>query len=245
MFDQHLTRRARAEHKKKIKFAKRKLETGWKPGRSTRRKQKAATMIQRVFRSHLLRQAFQRSRQNVRFTFTSLQAFGHARSRQHWRNVDLRRLSREELRLLALTLNLPSTGKKVLLICRIQRWVDQYVLANDLATQAPARAVENRRKAQGSVYFCEAHPCAELVDIRPLRGHHITSIAAGSESDAVYALDNARGAAWLCRTGGLASQVGLCSHIHRQDEFEPTPRESHWLATPVFLHTLRVEHVEH
>ncbi|KAG3015767.1 hypothetical protein PC121_g13644 [Phytophthora cactorum] len=244
MMDPNMTRRARAEQKKKIKAAQRKLESGWKPGRSKRRKQKAAVMIQRVYRSHLLRQAFQRSRHNVRFTFTSLQAFGHARSRQHWRNVDLRRLSREELRLLALTLNLPSTGKKVLLICRIQRWMDLHVLGSDMAAQAAARALENRRKAQGSVYFCEAHPGADLVDIRPLRGHHITSIAAGSESNAVYALDGARGAAWLCRTGGLASQVGLCSHVHRRDEFEPTPRESHWLATPVFLHTLRAEHVD-
>ncbi|KAG6964105.1 hypothetical protein JG687_00006180 [Phytophthora cactorum] len=206
MMDPNMTRRARAEQKKKIKAAQRKLESGWKPGRSKRRKQKAAVMIQRVYRSHLLRQAFQRSRHNVRFTFTSLQAFGHARSRQHWRNVDLRRLSREELRLLALTLNLPSTGKKVLLICRIQRWMDLHVLGSDMAAQAAARALENRRKAQGSVYFCEAHPGADLVDIRPLRGHHITSIAAGSESNAVYALDGARGAAWLCRTGGLASQ---------------------------------------
>ncbi|EEY61829.1 uncharacterized protein PITG_13774 [Phytophthora infestans T30-4] len=187
-------------------------------------------MIQRVYRSHMLRRAFQRSRHHVRFTFTSLQAFGHARSRQHWRNIDLRRLSREELRLLALTLNLPST--------------DQHVLGGDIAAQAAARALENRRKAQGSVFFYEAHPGADLVDIRPLRGHHITSVAAGSESDAVYALDGARGAAWLCRTGGLASQVGLCSQIHRRDEFESTPRESHWLATPVFLHTLRAEHVE-
>lgn len=173
-----MTRRARAERKKKIKTAQRKLQPGWKPGRSKRRKQKAAAMIQRAYRSHLLRQAFQRSRQNVRFTFTSLRAFGHARSRHHWRNVDLRRLSREELRLLALTLSLPSTGKKVLLICRIQRWVDQHVLANDMAAQAAARALELRRKAQGSVYFCEAHPGADLVDIHPLRGHHITSIAA-------------------------------------------------------------------
>ncbi|KAG6961576.1 hypothetical protein JG688_00009018 [Phytophthora aleatoria] len=178
MMDPNMTRRARAEQKKKIKAAQRKLESGWKPGRSKRRKQKAAVMIQRVYRSHLLRQAFQRSRHNVRFTFTSLQAFGHARSRQHWRNVDLRRLSREELRLLALTLNLPSTGKKVLLICRIQRWMDLHVLGSDMAAQAAARALENRRKAQGSVYFCEAHPGADLVDIRPLRGHHITSIAA-------------------------------------------------------------------
>ncbi|ETO80364.1 hypothetical protein F444_05120 [Phytophthora nicotianae P1976] len=244
MMEPNMTQRARAEYKKKIKAAKRKLESGWKPGRSKRRKQKAVVMIQRAYRSHLLRQAFQRSRHNVRFTFSSLQAFGHARSRQHWRNVDLRRMSREELRLLALTLNLPSTGKKVLLICRIQRWVDLHVLGSDMATQAAARALENRRKAQGSVYFSEAHPGADLVDIRPLRGHHITSIAAGAESDAVYALDEARGAAWLCRTGGLASQVGLCSHVHRRDEFELTPRESHWLATPVFLHTLRSEHVE-
>uniref|UniRef100_H3HDF5 1-phosphatidylinositol 4-kinase n=1 Tax=Phytophthora ramorum TaxID=164328 RepID=H3HDF5_PHYRM len=206
--DQHLTRQARAEQKKKIKAAQRKLQPGWKPGRPKRRKRIAATMIQRCFRSHLLRQAFQRSRQNVRFTFTSLRAFGHARSRQHWRDVDLRRLSREELRLLALTLNLPSTGKKVLLICRIQRWVDQHVLANDMAAQAAARALENRRKAQGSVYFCEAHPGADLVDIRPLRGHYITSIAAGSESDAVYALDGARArghAMALAKAGELFS----------------------------------------
>lgn len=239
--DQPLTRK---QQKQRIKAAQRKLQPGWKPGRSKRRKLIAATMIQKAYRSHLLRQAFQRSRQEIRFTFASLRAFGHARSRQHWRNVDLRRLSREELRLLALTLNLPSTGKKVLLICRIQRWVDQHVLVNDMAAQAAARALENRRKAQGSVYFCEAHPGADLVDIRPLRGHYITSITAGSESDAVYALDDARGAAWLCRTGGLASQVGLCSHVHRRDEFESTPRESHWLATPVFLHTLRAEHID-
>lgn len=177
MDQQHLTRRARAEQKEKIKAAKRKLETGWRPGRSKRRKLIAAIMIQRAFRSHLLRQAFQRSRQHVRFTFNSLRAFGNARSPNHWRNVDLRRLSREELRLLALTLNLPSTGKKVLLICRIQRWVDQHVVVNDMAAQAAARALENRRKAQGSVYFCETYPGADLVDIHPLRGHHITSIA--------------------------------------------------------------------
>ncbi|RLN96587.1 hypothetical protein BBJ28_00000161 [Nothophytophthora sp. Chile5] len=66
----------------------------------------------------------------------------------------------------------------------------------------------------------------------------------GGDSDAVYALDDMRGAAWLCRTGGLASQVGLCSHVLRRDEFESSPSESHWLATPVFLHTLRAEHVE-
>lgn len=169
---------ARTEQVNKVKAAQRKLDAGWKPGRLKRRQQKAATMIQRAYRSYLMRQTFQRLRQDVRLTFASLRAFSHARSRKRWRNVDLRRLSREELRLLALSLNLPSSGKKVLLICRIQRWVDLHVVGSDMATQAAAQTLANQRKIQSSVYFCEAHPGADVIDIRPLRGHHITSIAA-------------------------------------------------------------------
>ncbi|KAL7686113.1 putative regulator of chromosome condensation 1/beta-lactamase-inhibitor protein II [Plasmopara halstedii] len=243
--DLGMMRQAQVERNSKVKAAQRKLESGWKPGRLKRRQQIAATMIQRAYRIHLLHQTFQRFRQDIRFTYSSLRAFGHARSRNHWRDVDLRRMSREELRLIALSLNLPSSGKKVLLICRIQRWVYSHVEVFNLATQAAARALEKSRKAQGSVYFCGAHPRADVIDIRPLRGHYITSVAAGFDSDAVYALDSARGAAWLCRTGGLASQTELCSNVHVSNEFELTSRKSHWLASPVLLHALQTEQVKH
>ncbi|GLD99180.1 hypothetical protein PINS_up007898 [Pythium insidiosum] len=125
-----------------------KLNPGWRPGRKKRRRQLAATMIQKCFRSYLLRKAFKRQRNVVAESFQALRAFHHARDRQHWRKVDLRQLSREELRLIALSLNLPSTGKKVLLLGRVQRWVDQNVLAKNLAIDAAARAQE--KQSQGT-----------------------------------------------------------------------------------------------
>lgn len=68
----------------------------------------------------------------------------------------------------------------------------------------------------------------------------------GSDSDAVYAIDATRGALWLCKTGGLSSQVGLCSALSKatnsSNAFED-PMESRWLVNPVFVHTLRTEHV--
>lgn len=119
-----------------------KLNPGWRYGRRKRRRAKAATMIQKCFRSYLLRKAFQAQRLDVRQSFAALRAFQHARDRKHWRSVDLHQLTREELRLIALSLNLPSTGKKVLLLCRIQRWIDQQIRVNDLAAQAAAKAQE-------------------------------------------------------------------------------------------------------
>lgn len=162
-----------------------KLHPGWRPGRKKRRQHLAATMIQKCFRSYLLRKAFRASRVSIATSFQALRAFHHARDRKHWRRVDLRTLKREELRLVALSLNLPSTGKKVLLLGRIQRWVDQHLRVNDLAGAAAAKALEAHAKAQGSVYFCEAYPDAEPIDIRPLRGKGITSIAAVRRSFAL------------------------------------------------------------
>lgn len=66
----------------------------------------------------------------------------------------------------------------------------------------------------------------------------------GYESDAVYAIDAARGAVWLCKTGGHASQVGLCDVRTNSDVFDP-PLETRWLVNPVFLQVLRAEHVTH
>lgn len=164
---------------KRKKFKTPKLNPGWKPvGKTKRKQQLAATMIQKCFRSYLLRKAFQTSRSTVQQSFHALRAFHHARNRKYWRSVDLRSLKREELRMVALSLNLPSTGKKVLLMGRIQRWVDQHLRVNDLAGEVAAKALENRAKSQGTVYFCEAYPGAEPIDIRPLRGKSITSVAA-------------------------------------------------------------------
>lgn len=123
-----------------------KLHPGWRPGRKKRRQQLAAAMIQKCFRSYLLRKAFRASRVSVAESFQALRAFRHARDRKYWRTVDLRKLKREELRLAALSLNLPSTGKKVLLLGRIQRWLDQHVRVNDLAGEAAAKALESRAK---------------------------------------------------------------------------------------------------
>ncbi|TYZ64661.1 hypothetical protein PybrP1_002507 [[Pythium] brassicae (nom. inval.)] len=181
-----------------------------------RRRHLAASMIQKCFRSYLLRKAFRTSRVSVAESFQTLRAFRHARDRKYWRTVDLRKLKREELRLVALSLNLPSTGKKVLLLGRIQRWMDQHVRMNDLAGEAAAKALESHVKAQGTVYFCEAYPGAEPIDIRPLRGKGITSVAAAA----------AAGIGFGCRSG----------------VFED-PIESRWLVNPVFMHTLRTEHI--
>jgi hypothetical protein len=131
--------------KKKMKPSA-KLKPGWKPGRTKRRQELAATMIQKCFRCFLLRRAFRETRVDTRATFAALRAFHRARDRKVWRGVDLRAMSREELRLAALALNIPSTGKKVLMICRLQRWVDQQLLASDLAAEAAARAAELHAK---------------------------------------------------------------------------------------------------
>lgn len=135
-----------------------KLNPGWKPGRFKRRRALAATMIQKCFRSYLLRRAFRDNRIDTKATFMALRAFHRARDRKVWRGVDLRTMSREELRLAALALNLPSTGKKVLLICRIQRWVDQQLLASDLAADAAARAVELHAKGK-ETHDAEVNNC--------------------------------------------------------------------------------------
>uniref|UniRef100_K3WM54 WW domain-containing protein n=1 Tax=Globisporangium ultimum (strain ATCC 200006 / CBS 805.95 / DAOM BR144) TaxID=431595 RepID=K3WM54_GLOUD len=227
-----------------------KLHPGWNPiGKTQRRQRLAVTMIQKCFRSYLLRAAFRTNRVNVAQSFDALRAFHHVRDRKYWRTVDLRSLHREELRMLALALNLPSTGKKVLLMGRIQRWVDQRLRVHDVAGDAAAKALANRAKCQGSVYFCEAYPGAEPIDIRPLRGKSITHIAAGAESDAVYAIDGTRGTVWLCKTGGLASQIGLCRNapIGDVDKDDPLafvdPIESRWLVNPVFVQPLGSEHM--
>ncbi|DAZ96075.1 TPA: hypothetical protein N0F65_005853 [Lagenidium giganteum] len=229
--------------KKKKRVKPKKLQVGWKPGAKKRKRNAAATMIQKCFRSYVLHKMFRAQRLDVRQSFEALKAFKRARDRNYWRSVDLRKLSREELRMLALSLNLPSTGKKVLLICRVQRWVDQHILTNNLAVDAAAVALDKQFKGQGAVYYCEAMRGKHPIDIQPLRGKNITNVAAGHESDAVYAIDRDKGSTWLCKTGGLSSQVGLCSSVYNADVFDP-PLESRWLVNPVFVHTLRTEHVD-
>lgn len=59
----------------------------------------------------------------------------------------------------------------------------------------------------------------------------------------MYAIDATRGALWLCKTGGLSSQVGLCSTLSKTSGVFEDPMESRWLVNPVFMHTLRTEHV--
>ncbi|KAF1331329.1 Phosphatidylinositol kinase, partial [Globisporangium splendens] len=198
-----------------------KLHPGWNPiGKTQRRQRLAATMIQKCFRSYLLRAAFRANRVNVAQSFDALRAFHHVRDRKYWRTVDLRALHREELRMLALALNLPSTGKKVLLMDRIQRWVDQRLRVHDVAGDAAAKALANRAKCQGSVYFCEAYPGTEPIDIRPLRGKSITRVAA-----------------CVCRNAPIGDK----------DKDDPLafadPIESRWLVNPVFMQPLRSEHM--
>jgi hypothetical protein len=155
-----------------------KLDPGWKWGRKKRRRDLAARMIQRTFRCYLLKKYFKQNRNVIKDTFQSLKAFKNARDRNYWRQVDLNKLHREQLRLMAVSLNLPSTGKKVLLINRIQRWVDQHIIAHDIALNAAAQALQKKLRAQGAVYFCEATIGAKPFEIRPLRGKPITEVVA-------------------------------------------------------------------
>lgn len=60
----------------------------------------------------------------------------------------------------------------------------------------------------------------------------------------MYAIDAVRGSVWLCKTGGHASQVGLCDTRTNSDVFDP-PLETRWLVNPVFLQVLRAEHITH
>lgn len=88
-----------------------------------------------------------------------------------------------------------------------------------------------------------------LTDVLPGQGH---------DSDAVYAVDRGAGTLWLCKTGGMSGLVGLCrdptrrggDNRSRSNNDEPegpsefaSPSDSRWLAAPVFVHTLRAQHI--
>lgn len=58
----------------------------------------------------------------------------------------------------------------------------------------------------------------------------------------MYAIDETSGAAWLCKTGGMSAQIGLCSEVRDVDKFDP-PIETRWLVNPIPLHALHSEHI--
>jgi hypothetical protein len=132
--------------KKKKRVKSQKLNPGWRPGRKKRLRVLAATMIQKCFRSYLLRKAYRTQRDSVKDSFQALHAFYRARNRSVFRHVDLHTLSRDALRLIALSINVPSTGKKVLLLGRIQRWVDQNIITKNIAVDAAVRAREKQMR---------------------------------------------------------------------------------------------------
>lgn len=58
----------------------------------------------------------------------------------------------------------------------------------------------------------------------------------------MYAIDETSGAAYLCKTGGSAGQIGLCSTLKDTDTFGD-PLVSQWIVNPVALQALSSDHI--
>ncbi|ETW08457.1 hypothetical protein H310_01037 [Aphanomyces invadans] len=216
----------------------------WGRHMTTKKQHFAATMIQRKFRAYRYHMDHLATRANVRSTMQRVKLHRIFFDREFWEGVNLRDLKRTELEDLAFRLELPvAVGKKEKMIRTIQHWIDLRMHVQDVAIQAAMRATEKKLQAQGSVYVLPALPKAEPRMIRPLSGRNIASVAAGYESEALYAIDSAKGTVWLCKTSGQSAQVGFCSTLVNQDVFE-LPYQSTWLANPMPMQTLRIGHIQ-
>ncbi|KAF0690438.1 Aste57867_18170 [Aphanomyces stellatus] len=216
----------------------------WGRHMKTKKRDFAATMIQRKFRAYRHHMDHRDERVRVRETMQRIKKHRIFFDREYWEGVNLRDLKRAELEDLAFRLELPVTkGKKEGMIRTIQHWVDLRMHVQNVAIEAAMRATEKKLQAQGCVYVLAAAPKAEPRIIRPLSGRNITVVAAGHESEAMYAIDTGKGAVWLCKTSGLSSQVGFCSTLANQDVFD-LPYQSTWLANPNPMQTLRIGHIE-
>ncbi|CAK4179425.1 unnamed protein product [Aphanomyces euteiches] len=202
----------------------------------TKKQHFAATMIQRKFRAYRMHMEHREARARVRSSMQRIKQHHVFFDREYWERVNLRDLKRAELEDLAFRLELPIfQRKKEVLIQTIQRWIDLRLHVQDVAIEAAM--------PQGCVYVLPALPQAEPWIIRPLNGRNISTVAAGYESEALYAIDSVKGIAWLCKTSGLASQIGFCSTLTNQDVFN-LPYQTTWLANPMPMQTLRVGHIE-
>ncbi|ETV89573.1 hypothetical protein, variant [Aphanomyces astaci] len=216
----------------------------WGRHMRTKKRQFAATMIQRKFRAYRYHMDHRETRDNVRSTMQRVKLHRIFFDREFWEGVNLRDLKRAELEDLAFRLELPTTMcKKEHMIRSIQHWIDLRMHVQDVAIEAAMRATEKKLQAQGCVYVLPALPKGEPRIIRPLSGRNITIVAAGYESEALYAINSASGAVWLCKTSGQSAQVGYCSTLVNQDTFD-LPYQSTWLANPMPMQTLRIGHIE-
>ncbi|EQC32521.1 hypothetical protein SDRG_09847 [Saprolegnia diclina VS20] len=230
--------------KKKAKHPLQKGRFTWGLRMRAKKQDVAARMIQRLFRSYAARCRHIENRYRVRMAMTRVKAHHVLFDRTHWQQVDLHALKRTELEDLALRLEIPGfTGKKGQLIQSIQHWIDLRMHVRDVALEAATRANDKRLQAQGGVYVLAATPESRPTILRPLSGRSISTVAANFESEAVYAIDTAKGMVWLCKTSGLAAQVGLCSTLRDQDVFTD-PYAAQWLVTPVPMQTLRMGHIQ-
>ncbi|OQR98990.1 hypothetical protein ACHHYP_07422 [Achlya hypogyna] len=234
----------RAAPKKKKKHPLKRGRLSWGLHMKRKKQDLAARMIQRLFRSYRARCQFIESRYRVRMAMSRVKQHHVLFDRAYWQRVNLHAMRRTELESLALRLELPGlAGKKGQIIKSIQHWIDLRMHVHDVAVEAAMRANDKKLQAQGCVYVLGASPGSRPATLRPLSGRSISVVAAGFESEAVYAVDAGKGMVWLCRTSGLASQVGYCSTLRDQDVFDE-PYAAKWLVTPVPMQTLRMAHIK-
>ncbi|RHZ29744.1 hypothetical protein DYB37_001408 [Aphanomyces astaci] len=117
----------------------------WGRHMRTKKRQFAATMIQRKFRAYRYHMDHRETRDNVRSTMQRVKLHRIFFDREFWEGVNLRDLKRAELEDLAFRLELPTTMcKKEHMIRSIQHWIDLRMHVQDVAIEAAMRATEKK-----------------------------------------------------------------------------------------------------
>ncbi|RHY58929.1 hypothetical protein DYB34_000881 [Aphanomyces astaci] len=130
----------------------------WGRHMRTKKRQFAATMIQRKFREYRYHMDHRETRDNVRTTMQRVKLHRIFFDREFWEGVNLRDLKRAELEDLAFRLELPTTMcKKEHMIRSIQHWIDLRMHVQDVAIEAAMRATEKKLQdsASGAVWLCK------------------------------------------------------------------------------------------
>lgn len=157
----------------------------------------ATRIIQHRFR-HFIAWKKEKERYDLlNVSFTALKKYHRLSSKTYWRALDLESLSRERLEKAAMYLDLPRIGKRSQIIERIENWRNKETIWAEISASAAAkgRDLSDKNIGQVFVYGAEDH---FPVEIQWFCGKKVTKLAAGSDSDSLYAINSDFGVAWLC-----------------------------------------------
>ncbi|KAG2834939.1 hypothetical protein PC129_g4952 [Phytophthora cactorum] len=157
------------------------------------------------------------------------------KSREFWREVDMSEWRKDELDAACTLLDLPTDGKKLKLVARIQDWVHEPEILARLEEQHLLELQEDAILASGRVFAFGSNTNGELglghrraceipTEIESFRGAHVTNVYSGFDANFAFArTEEGQVFGW----GGAgraifdeATAKASRPKIHRQDEVE-------------------------